>query len=198
MNNSNVDQVRRATTAILKHLDETRDLSSTKADLAHLRNSIGKPINEAAEVWPLLFQYMPPELLSERQEANHAELAVLTTLQLYALHQQGRSESVLEMEWENMGPALKVLRKESKDESKAIDRRFNTLVTSTSFEELAHHLRQMVKLLRSNRQAKVNYTVLAGDLFNFLNHYDDSVKISWSRDYYRAIKREGEQEDETK
>src|SRR5699024_8126909 len=109
-----------------------------------------------------------------------------------------KSENVACNDNLTMGASLKVLRKETREESKAIDRRFNTLVTSTSFEELAHHLRHMIKLLRSRSDGKVNYVYLSRDLFRYLNGYGDSVKMRWSRDYYRLTKKEGEKEDETK
>ena len=75
---------------------------------------------------------LPEEFLSSYQQPSYEELAIYTALQLYALHQQGVSTSVMlddSKPYENIGSALGKLRKE--DDTTSIDRRFNTMITSS-------------------------------------------------------------------
>ena len=141
--------------------DRNKDLSSsqTRANLAGIRNSINKPLSNAEEVLPILFESLPEEFLSKDGSLTAEENAILLTLQLYAIHQQGSSISVLmdenEDNWKNLGYSLNSLRKG--DDSLAIDRRFNTMITSSTFDELSHHLRQLIKLLKAKSDVKINY-----------------------------------------
>ena len=99
-------------------------------------------------MWPILFENLPEEFLSSYQQPSYEELAIYTALQLYALHQQGVSTSVMlddSKPYENIGFALGKLRKE--DNTTSIDRRFNTMITSSTFEELTYHLRHLISLL---------------------------------------------------
>lgn len=124
---------------------------------------------------------------------NDYEKAILTAVQMYALHQQAKVESVLNLDYkegerrQNIGDALSSLRS---DDSKAIDKRFNAMITSSNFEELSHHLRQMIKLLKAKSDAKVDYASLADDLYWFLKNQREGLKIKWSRSYYKLNKKE--------
>lgn len=181
---------------ILYSMDNLKDTPSYKADLAEIRHTIGKPIEEATEAWPILFENLPEEFLSKWKNPTYEEIAILTTLQLYALHQQGKAESVLLKDnerWENIGTAFRSLR--IGEDSKSIDRRFNVLITSTNFDELNYHLRQMVKLLRSRTNAKINYPRVADDLYKILRGYDSDVKLRWSREYYRINNKENDNDE---
>lgn len=72
------------------------------------------------------------------------------------------------------------------------------MITSSTFEELSHHMRQMIKLLKSKTDAKVNYPKLSGDLYKFLTGYGEEVKFSWASRYYfvKNEKEEGVEENE--
>lgn len=72
---------------------------------------------------------------------------------------------------------------------KAIDRRFNAMVTSSTFEELSNHLRHLIKLLKKAMQ-KFLYAQLADDLFWYQNGFEDRVKLRWGQSYYSNIKKE--------
>ena len=109
---------------ILFKLNKDLSSSQTRANLAGIRNSINKPLSNAEEVWPILFESLPEEFLSKDGSLTAEENAILLTLQLYAIHQQGSSISVLmdenEDNWKNLGYSLNSLRKG--DDSLAIDR----------------------------------------------------------------------------
>jgi CRISPR system Cascade subunit CasB len=81
------------------------------------------------------------------------------------------------------------------NDSSAIDRRFNVLITSTTYEEFYYHLRQMVNLLRSNKRIlPVNYARLAEDLYWFQRGYEENIRLRWAQNYYRRIKEEEEKQ----
>lgn len=178
------------TSKIIFDLNNHLDTSKGKAQLANLRNSIGKPLSQTVGVWPIIFENLPEEFLSKHGQATYEEKAILNTLQIYALYQQGKSEKTsLEGEdryWKDLGYSLRNLRRAS-EETRAIDRRFNAMITATTFEELVYHLRQLIKLLKSKTEAKINYPKLADDLYWYLRGYDEDIKLRWSRRYYANI-----------
>lgn len=196
--------VKDVTSEILKKLEEERNISSGKAYLSKLRNSIGKPLSQSIEVWPFVFRYLPSKFLSDTTSESYQEKAILTTLQFYSLHQQGVDENVNLVKKENseeekektynLGSALRSLR--NGDDEVSVDRRFNTMITSTTFEEFVYHLRHLIKLLKSkSRETKVNYPGLSEDLYWFLIGYDENIRLKWAREYYRGNFK-GEKENE--
>ena len=189
--------VYKETARILRSLDNTRDKPSTKAIFANIRNSINKDSSVNMDALAFVFQNIPEEFLGFNKNLNDYEKAILTSVQMYALHQQAKADSVLKLDYkegerrQNLGDALATMRK-NEDDSKAIDRRFNAMITSSNFEELSHHLRQMIKLLKAKSDAKVDYASLAYDLYWFLKNQREGLKIKWSRSYYKFNKKEGE------
>ena len=82
------------------------------------------------------------------QKASPAEWAIYTALTLYALHQQGQSSS-MHRSGNGLGYAVhKLAAPEKSPEESSVFRRFNALATASSAEELAHHLRGIIQLLR--------------------------------------------------
>lgn len=193
--------VRSVTNRIVYMLDQTLETSSGKATLANLRNSIGKPLSQSVEIWSLLFENLPQEFLSEDQSESKKEVAILTTLQLYALYRQGKKtparESSKEKAYKNIGHSLSALRRG--DNTVAMDRRFNALITSSTYDELVHHLRQMIKLLKSKASGEVNidFGRLAQDLYGFLIGRDESMRLTWARAYYRTRTKGGTESDQS-
>ena len=179
------------TAKILRKLDNTREIPSTRAMLANIRNSINKDLSNNMDALAFVFQSLPEEFIGSRKELNDYELAILTAVQMYALHQQANAKSVLKLDYQegerrqNLGDALSTLRT---GESKSIDARFNALVTASNFNQLQNHLRQMIKLLKAKSEAKVDYASLADDLYWFLKNEKDGIKIKWARSYYKFNK----------
>lgn len=177
---------------ILRKIDATRDTPTTNALLAHLRHST-VPNNINVRSLEGLFSNIPEEQLGSGGELNNYERAILVAVQMYALHQQSRSDSVLTLDnkRQNLGDSLRALRSE---DSQSIDRRFNIMITSGNFSQLQYQLRQFIKLLKARTDAKVNYAKLAEDLYWFLRGSKDNLKIAWSRSYYKATKEHSEGE----
>lgn len=190
---------------IVYKLDQTLETSSGKAVLANLRNSIGKPLSESISIWPLMFENLPEEFLSQGASLSKKEIAILTALQLYALYRQGKkaavSQGMKEQETKetrrnNIGYSLKALR--AGDHTTAMDRRFNALITAATYEELIHHLRQMTNLLKakSSGEAEIDFGKLAQDLYGFLIGKDESIRLNWARAYYQRSYSKGEIEND--
>lgn len=188
MEGSNVYNV---TAKILRKIDQTKDTSSTRALFANIRNSINKSSSNNLDALAFVFNNMPEEYIGFGKELNDYEQAILTAIQMYALHQQANEKSVLKIEYnegekrQNLGDALSTLRG---SDNKSIDRRFNAMILSSNFVQLQNHLRQFIKLLKAKSDVKVDYAGVADDLFWFLKNQKDGVKIKWSRSYYKFRK----------
>ncbi|MCT7839538.1 MAG: type I-E CRISPR-associated protein Cse2/CasB [Lactobacillus iners] len=188
MEGSNVYNV---TAKILRKIDQTKDTSSTRALFANIRNSINKSSSNNLDALAFVFNNMPEEYIGFGKELNDYEQAILTAIQMYALHQQSNEKSVLKIEYnegekrQNLGDALSTLRG---SDNKSIDRRFNAMILSSNFLQLQNHLRQFIKLLKAKSDVKVDYAGVADDLFWFLKNQKDGVKIKWSRSYYKFRK----------
>ncbi|EFQ49115.1 type I-E CRISPR-associated protein Cse2/CasB [Lactobacillus iners] len=188
MEGSNVYNV---TAKILRKIDQTKDTSSTRALFANIRNSINKSSSNNLDALAFVFNNMPEEYIGFGKELSYYEQAILTAIQMYALHQQSNEKSVLKIEYnegekrQNLGDALSTLRG---SDNKSIDRRFNAMILSSNYLQLQNHLRQFIKLLKAKSDAKVDYASVADDLFWFLKNQKDGVKIKWSRSYYKFRK----------
>ena len=185
--------------SILIKLDSTRDASSTKALLANMRNSADKDISNNVDALAYVFSNLSYGEDDRGGELSYMEQAIFTAIQMYAIHQQSNVESVLkfgnddenesrEKKYKaNIGDALATLRS---DESESIDKRFNAMITATNFNKLSYHLRQMIKILKSKSEAKVDYAKLAEDLYWFMIGRKEEVRLSWARSYYKYRKNE--------
>lgn len=188
MEGSNVYNV---TAKILRKINQTKDTSSTRALFANIRNSINKSSSNNLDALAFVFNNMPEEYIGFGKELSDYEQAILTAIQMYALHQQSNEKSVLKIEYnegekrQNLGDALSTLRG---SDNKSIDRRFNAMILSSNYLQLQNHLRQFIKLLKAKSGAKVDYASVADDLFWFLKNQKDGVKIKWSRSYYKFRK----------
>lgn len=187
------------TANILEQVSGDLDSSATKATLSNLRNSISKPYSQTIDVFAALYRYLPDSFISEYGDLSYEEKAIITALQIFAIHQQGNSKSILldnvdEEKYKNMGYSLKVLRTD--DNVKSTDRRFNTMITADTFDEFVFHLRQLVNLLKSRSDQKVNYAKLAQDLYYFqIPSTRESIKLSWAKEYYRYTNTEDKGEE---
>lgn len=189
-----IPTVYQVTAKILHVIASDLHVSSTKAHLADLRQSVNKDVHLATGVFPLIFSNIPAEYLGRSGALTDAERAIILALQLYALHQQGKEQNVnaqADAKERDLGASLNSLR--FADDSQAIDRRFNAMITATSFNELANHLRHLIKLLMSKTETKVNYAQLAQDLFWFQKGQASGIRLKWSRSYYREYANKGDE-----
>lgn len=179
------------------------DLGDTKVTLAELRNSWGRDLSNSVNCWSFIFSEMPGEFLADGPYMTREETAIFTALQLYALHQQGRSETVhyeyskekseegIEENDEHkgkgdIGSAFRLLRMEA--DSSSLDRRFNSMLTSSNVTELKNHLRHLISILKAKTSEKIDYAKLAKDLYFFQTKSRQQVLLGWGRNYYRIGK----------
>lgn len=168
-------------------LSNINDVSYVKTQLAILRKSVGN--KKIADVLPIIIQYIPDEYIGQKAELSDGEQAILNTMQLYAIVNQGNIENLKVVEpsnpWENMGTSLSLLRNSNGSSDKAaLDKRFNIMITSETYDEFLYHLRQMIRIIKSKKQIYIDFPKLGEDLFAFLKGKEDDVRISWSRQYY--------------
>ncbi|WP_329886938.1 type I-E CRISPR-associated protein Cse2/CasB [Pseudoramibacter faecis] len=187
--------VDRVTAEIIHRFESQRESGTAKAALAELRRSAGQSFAEAQAVWPMLLAQMPESMLSSSGEPTAEENAVFAALQFYALCQQGSrrvsglpesdkpAEANEKRQRLNMGASLRTLRSDANE--KALDRRFNAMLTAESFDELAYHLRQLIKLAKAAGVRAIDFPQLAEDLFWFQRGSDQQVKLRWATAYYR-------------
>lgn len=181
---------------ILADINKNINSPSTKALLAKIRNSVDKDLLHNIDLLSCIFSSVSYDGGESDGELSYKEQAIFTVMQLYAIHQQSSYESVLKTEGDydkeqkykdNIGDALATLRSE---ENESIDKRFNTMIVSTDYKRLTYHLRQMIKILKSKSDAKVDYAKLAEDLYWFMMGRKEEVRLSWARSYYKYRKNE--------
>ena len=179
---------------------KSQDESHVRASLAHLRRGIGREPGSMAETWELTLDGLPEECLSKTGAPTREEWAVYISLTLFALHQQGKDPSTEPMSVQGK-PFGNAVRKLALNDGEAdalfkgpVKRRFDTIVTSNSLEELTHHMRGMIQLLKS-KKIPLDYPQLAEDIYDFQSEYKrDGVKLRWGQDY--VINRKDEEDND--
>ncbi|WP_022867196.1 type I-E CRISPR-associated protein Cse2/CasB [Schaalia vaccimaxillae] len=152
--------------------------SGGRASVAILRKALNLAPGESPEIWELT-QVRVPHFTGD--EPTKEELAVHTSMTLYALHQQSRTEAMYKP-GQGLGYAARRL-VGTNDENSSTRARFNSLVTSSTFSELRHHLRAFISQLRAAGIA-LDYASLADDLVRFQTPGGTkSVRLRWSRQY---------------
>lgn len=161
-----------------------KDSSGGKARLARLRRGAGKSPGELPELWGEFLNGMPENMLSRSDEPSYAEWAVYLSLTMFAIHQQGKGESVHSKDISLGRAAAMLLEKDTDDERERVLRRFGPVVTAKDMPELAHHLRCLIQLM-SSKNIRLDYAMLAEDIYKF--QFDDkrkNLQLKWGRDFY--------------
>ena len=162
--------------------------------LAELRRGIGKKPGELPQLWGYFLESMPENFYGDK-EPSRAEWAIYTVLTLYALHQQGKSleTDVMYQEGQTFGKAVANLVHNENDKERVI-RRFNTIATAISIEEMVHYLRGMIQLLR-NENIGLDYPALAGNIFIYqFPEFSSQVRLKWGQDFYSNLMKEKEED----
>lgn len=202
MNEATTDysEVSSAVQKIIRQYLNNVDAASRRAILAKLRHSIGKPLSQSVDIWPLILTNVPDDFLSEYEGKNLKMQAVIYTLQIYALYEQGNltaedissdntdtnENALAQSSSYNMGSCLRILRLDEKQRN-AMDRRFSNLITSDNIEHFYYNLRQLTGILKSKTKDShqhINYPRLAHDLYWF-NFIPEKIRLSWAQEYYR-------------
>ncbi|WFR83731.1 type I-E CRISPR-associated protein Cse2/CasB [Arthrobacter sp. Y-9] len=152
--------------------------------LARLRRAVATEPGSDPWVWHEAVEGLPTELAGQGDAASPGERAAYAAMTLYAVHQQSKS-----MPMHQTGPSLgRAVRRLGTPEgaegaSAAVKRRFDALMTSTTFNELQHHSRGLIQQLRAADIA-LDYGRFAEDLRLLQNPVAaNSVRLRWGRDY---------------
>lgn len=162
--------------------------------LAELRRGVGKTPGEVPQLWGYFLEEMPEKFYGNK-EPSRAEWAVYTALTLLALHQQGKDPDTNSMHKEGQifGKAISGLVHDVGDKDR-VAKRFNTIATANSMEELSHYMRGMVQLLRSG-DIGLDYVKLAGDIYQFqFPEFVSNVRLRWGQDFYRITSKRNDDE----
>lgn len=117
------------------YLLQEKENSVGKATLARLRRGIGKTPGEIPELWGIFLNELPARLTSNNGIPTSAEWAVYISMTLFAMHQQGSSDSV-HAEGISFGKAVAGLMDENTDEERGrIMRRFAPIITAKDMPE---------------------------------------------------------------
>ncbi|MEV8442117.1 type I-E CRISPR-associated protein Cse2/CasB [Actinosynnema sp. NPDC051121] len=163
------------------------DRSAAVAALARLRRGVGKRAGSVNEI----LQYTVSEKFAGPTAGDGptpAETAAHVALTLYATHQQSQRKRMHQRGF-GLGGAVRMLHPEEFDTTvPPVLRRFQALGTAQSLDELAHHLRGMVQLLRG-RDIPLDYALLADELVLWQRRGGAStVRLRWGREFYRTTR----------
>lgn len=157
--------------------------------LAELRRAVGKPVEDCLDL--LVYVADPKAPTAPGSPADDdptpSERAGLAALSLYALHQQSKSVRMhRDRDDFGFGGACGYIKGPAGAENPGVVRRFRALSTSSSLEELTHHARGLVQLMR-RVDVGFDYGRFAADLLLFqIPERRDGVLLRWGRDFYRA------------
>ncbi|RKT54137.1 type I-E CRISPR-associated protein Cse2/CasB [Saccharothrix australiensis] len=173
--------------ALIQPLQEgvLADRAAAVAALARLRRGVGKPAGSVQEI----LQYTVSDAFAgpdAGDEPTPAETAAHVALTLYSLHQQSRNNRMHQRGF-GLGRSLRMLHPTEFDTTiPPVLRRFQTLGSSQSLEELVHHLRGAVQLLRP-AEIPLDYAALADDLLWWQRRGGASrVRLRWGREFFRT------------
>lgn len=156
--------------------------SWARASLAELRRSLTQPLGASPGVLALVVN---PSAPTTDGPETADERAIVTALGLYAVHQQSQS-APMHVRGLGFGDAVGRIRLREGDEVRGVTRRFQALGTAQTWEELGHHARGLVQLLRDRGQG-FDYGRFADDLVQFQHPArTDQVRLRWGRAFYRV------------
>lgn len=189
--NSDVVQAVRRRVAYLQQTSTPEHrVPGSVAALARLRNAVGRPPGSVSGVWDDTIGLLASERLGQRAEPPRpAENAVHQAMTAFALHRQGSTRAA-HLADVRFGTAIRQLsRRRSADgsEAESVRRRFDGLLTASSPGEGAHHLRGLVRLLKSE-DVGLDYGLLAADLIDLWTPARaNAVRLKWAREYRRDM-----------
>jgi len=143
--------------------------------LAQLRREVKRDVSYE------VFRWLPPNTNIWQENA------AIIIGPLFAYYYQAKEESILNFEG-NLGASFRSLvstlvKEGSKEEDarKRVERRFLVILNS-HIEDIPHHLRYAVGILRS-KDIPINWRRLTNDILNW-THDDKFVQRNWSRSFW--------------
>lgn len=171
------------------------------SDLAALRSGLGRAPGTVPVLWRFHVLEIP-DAAAERGFAGPEYAAEHHALTLYGMHQQSIAQAMHRPDV-GVGRALRALHAGSRQgddgRSQAINRRFYAAVTAGSVDEVAHHLRGLIQMLRTlDTPAGLDYSRLVEDL----TYWDqpegrDRVRLRWGKDFNLRLDQANERDAES-
>lgn len=159
--------------------------STSVAALARLRRGVGKPPGSVHDIlqYTLAEEFVRP---GAGDDPTVEETAAHICLTLWAVHQQSQRQR-MHQRGHGLGRAVRRLHPEEPGSTPPpVVRRFQTLGTADSLDELVHHTRGMVQLLRA-KAFPLDYGLLADELVWWQRPRGAAaVRLRWGREFYRA------------
>ena len=163
-----------------------KDEPYSRAACAKLRRAAGKKPGASMDIMDIMLMGASRKWDSINGEPSFAEWAVHTALTMYALHRQGKDNS-MNAERISFGTAAAWLVKKDEAKMDSVRRRFNVVATALNLNDLAHHVRSMVRMFRAD-DIKMDYPLFAKDLFLFqLPGGAEKIRLKWSERFYGNI-----------
>ncbi len=158
-----------------------RDDPGAVRDLAVLRRSTAG-VGSEPEAWEVAFADVPAALVGRDDHPSPAELALHTSLAMFAVHQQSSRHR---MHQPGVGLGDAVRRLHGATAAGSTISRFKALGSASSWDETVHHLRSLVTQLRAD-QISLDYGLLARDLYRLQDpRTSAAVRRRWGRDLHR-------------
>lgn len=170
-----------------------RESPDAKAGLALLRKVDPTRDDRLLLAWEATFHDPPGELIGHGDRTSLSERVLVTTMHLYAIHQQSKSEP-MHVNGTGLGSAIRHLANPNDAESRErpVMRRYHALTTATRFAETVQHLRGLVSQMRSSG-VPLDYAQLALDLYLLDSERTRTrVRLAWARDLTRPTKQTAE------
>mgnify|MGYP003362117043 FL=1 len=173
--------------------DLYRGGNPNKAVLSSLRNAATMESQRAQAVWPIMMARLDARYLSRNGTPTSAETAVYAALRFYAIHQQGKEQSVYgsaggeDPEGQQLFEALGKMRR-NEETRVALDRRVQPLLATTNAASVINGLSHLVSILKANNGTqKIDYAHLAQDLYGLQGSYEraNRVRLIWGQQYFR-------------
>lgn len=169
---------------------EASDPSEAKAELALLRRGVGKSLQNVPEVWGMILEDLPENLIGMKEGPSPVEEAIFLSLTLYGLAMQGRDvkNDSAQSEKISLGGAAGLYTKKVGEDNSRILPRFQKVIVSENPAAMSVPLRSVIQLLK---QEKINldFAKLAQDLFYYsFPKSREVVRMRWARDYYRNVR----------
>ena len=167
------------------------DEGTVKARFAKLRHGIGSMPGTVPDLWGMLFDELPEDMLGKYGKPSKEEWAIYNALTLYALHQQGNDlkSSNMNVKEISLGDAARKLvyvQGGTNDDRERVSRRFNQIALADDIEVLTYYLRTFIPLLRG-AGIGLDYAMLARDIYLCQTESGKaSVRLRWGQDYYSS------------
>jgi CRISPR system Cascade subunit CasB len=202
-------EIRNATAKIIHELYGDGDGSQNKAVLSSFRSSASFSSPRARATWPVIMANLDDRQLSRTGVPSKAEIAVFTAVRLYALNQQGKTNSVYgpskndkDNESDTLFTHLAAMNAQP-DRSKSFNSLVQRVLNAPNIDGVINGLSHLVGQIKSDRiERTIDYAQLAQDLYNFQFSFESAnrVQLRWGQEYYRTNtpltdKKETEQND---